>query len=108
MASMDSLEEREKGFERKFVSDQELEFRATSRRNRMLGEWAARLMELEHVEDYAQAVIKSHLEHHGDEDVLRKVSEDLSASGMADRASEVPAKMDEFLALARDQVKSGV
>lgn len=104
---MESLDEREKGFERKFVSDQELEFRATSRRNRMLGEWAARLMGLEHVEDYAQAVVKSHFEHPGDEDVLRKVSEDLTASGLPVNAGEVPAKMDEFMAQARDQVRSG-
>ena len=104
---MESLDEREKGFERKFVSDQELEFRATSRRNRLLGEWAGRLMGLEHVEDYAQAVVKSHFEHPGDEDVLRKVSEDLSASGLPGPANEVPSKMDEFMALARDQVRSG-
>ncbi|MGA2951661.1 MAG: DUF1476 domain-containing protein [Caulobacteraceae bacterium] len=65
---MSSLDDREKGFERKFASDQELEFRAASRRNRMLGEWAGRLMGLESVDDYAQAVVKSHLEHPGDED----------------------------------------
>jgi hypothetical protein len=104
---MNTLDEREKGFERKFVSDQELEFRATSRRNRLLGEWAASLMGLEHVEDYAQAVVKSHFENPGDEDVLRKVSEDLSASGLPGPANEVPAKMDEFMAMARDQVRSG-
>ena len=104
---MESLDDREKGFERKFVNDEELEFRATSRRNRMLGEWAARMMGLEHVEEYAQAVVKSHFEHPGDEDVLRKVSEDLTASGLSGPAGEVPTKMDEFLALARDQVRSG-
>jgi hypothetical protein len=104
---MQSLDEREKGFERKFVSDQELEFRATSRRNRLLGEWAAHLMGLEHVDDYAQAVVKSHLEHPADEDVLRKVSEDLNASGFSSQAGEVAGKMDEFMALARDQVRSG-
>ncbi|HEY1880803.1 MAG TPA: DUF1476 domain-containing protein [Caulobacteraceae bacterium] len=104
---MNTLDEREKGFERKFVSDQELEFRATSRRNRLLGEWAAKLMGLERVEDYAQAVVKSHFENPGDEDVLRKVSEDLSASGLPGPAGDVPAKMDEFMALARDQVRSG-
>lgn len=104
---MQSLDEREKGFERKFVSDQELEFRATSRRNRLLGEWAARLMGLEQAEDYAQAVVKSHLENPADEDVLRKVSEDLAASGFPVHAGEVAGKMDEFLALARDQIRAG-
>ena len=102
---MSSLDDREKGFERKFASDQELEFRAASRRNRMLGEWAGRLMGLETIDDYAQAVVKSHLENPGDEDILRKVSGDLTAAGLATRAREVGAKMDEFMALARDQVR---
>jgi hypothetical protein len=102
---MSSLDEREKGFERKFVSDQELEFRAASRRNRMLGEWAGRLMGLESVDDYAQAVVKSHVEHPDENNVARKVIGDLTAAGLAVRASEVPHKMDEFMALARDQVR---
>jgi hypothetical protein len=105
MGFMSSLDDREEGFERKFVNDQELEFRATSRRNRLLGEWAGRLMGLESVEDYAQAVLKSHFEQPGDEDVLRKVSEDLAASGVTLRAGEVHAKMDEFMAVARGQVR---
>ena len=102
---MSSLDDREKGFERKFVHDEELEFRAASRRNRMLGEWAGRLMGLESVDDYAQAVLKSHFEQPGDDDVLRKVSKDLAASGIAVSEGEVRAKMDEFLAIARGQVR---
>ncbi|HEY7901166.1 MAG TPA: DUF1476 domain-containing protein [Caulobacteraceae bacterium] len=102
---MSSLDDREKGFERKFVADQELEFRAASRRNRMLGEWAGRLMGLESVDDYAKAVLRSHLDQPGDEDVLRKVSEDLAASGLAVRAGEVRSKMDEFMAVARGELR---
>jgi hypothetical protein len=105
---MSSLDDREKGFERKFASDQELEFRAASRRNRMLGEWAGRLMGLESLDDYAQAVVKSHLEHPGDEDILRKVSGDLTAAGLGARAKEVGSKMDEFMAMARDQVRGEI
>jgi hypothetical protein len=105
MAYMNSLDDREKGFEKKFAIDQELEFRATSRRNRMLGEWAARLMGLENVDDYAQAVLKSHFEHPAEDDVLRKVSQDLEGAGLAVRESEVRAKMDEFLAIARGQLR---
>jgi hypothetical protein len=102
---MSSLDDREKGFERKFALDQELEFRAASRRNRMLGEWAGRLMGLESVDDYAQAVLKSHFEQPGDDDVLRKVSKDLAASGLSVSEVEVRAKMDEFLAVARGQLR---
>ncbi|HEY2482836.1 MAG TPA: DUF1476 domain-containing protein [Caulobacteraceae bacterium] len=102
---MSSLDDREKGFERKFANDQELEFRATSRRNRMLGEWAGHLMGLESVDSYAQAVLKSHFEQPGDDDVLRKVSKDLAASGLAVSEDEVRSKMDEFMAVARGQLR---
>ena len=104
---MTTFDEREKGFERKFANDQELEFRATARRNRLLGEWAAGLMGLENAHDYAQAVVKSDFEQPGDEDVLRKVFKDLTGSGLAVNEGEVRAKMDELLAVAREQVKSG-
>jgi hypothetical protein len=108
MSYMSSLDDREKGFEKKFVNDQELEFRATARRNRMLGEWAGRLMGLESVDDYAQAVLKSHFEQPGDEDVLRKVSKDLAGSGLSVSEGEVRGKMDEFMAIARGQLRDGV
>ncbi len=104
---MSTFDEREKGFERKFANDQELEFRATARRTRLLGEWAAGLMGLENVNDYAQAVVKSDFEQPGDEDVLRKVSKDLAGAGLSVGEGEVRAKMDELLAIAREQVKSG-
>jgi hypothetical protein len=71
----------------------------------MLGEWAGRLMGLESVDDYAQAVLKSHFEQPGDDDVLRKVSKDLAASGLSVSEVEVRAKMDEFLAVARGQLR---
>ncbi len=104
---MSSLDDREKGFEKKFANDQEQEFRAAARRNRLLGEWAAGLMGLENVDDYARAVVKADFEQPGDEDVLRKITQDLSGSGVTVREGEVRAKMDELLAIARGQVRAG-
>ena len=104
---MSAFDEREKGFESKFAKDEELEFRAQARRNRLLGEWAANKMGLENVEDYARAVVRSDFEQPGDEDVLRKVTQDLAGAGIEVRESEIRARMDEFLAMAREQVKSG-
>ena len=46
---MTTFENRERGFESKFALDQEQEFKAAARRNRMLGEWAAGLMGLQGV-----------------------------------------------------------
>ena len=104
---MTTFDERERGFEKKFANDQEQEFRAAARRNRMLGEWAAGLMGLQNVEEYAAAVVKSDFEQPGDADVLRKVSQDLTGAGVQVRDGEVRAKMDEFLAIARGQIQAG-
>ena len=106
---MTTFDDREQAFENKFAHDEELEFKAVARRNRMLGLWAAGLMGLEgdHLEDYAKVVVKSEVEHPDDEDVLRKVWKDLSASGAKLTEGAVRDKMDELLAIARDQIKSG-
>ena len=104
-----TFDDRERGFERKFANDQEAEFKATARRNRMLGEWAAGLMGLEgeRVAEYAKAVVKSDFELPGDEDVLRKVFEDLKGSGVNVSEGDVRMKMDELLAQAREAIKGG-
>jgi hypothetical protein len=106
---MTTFDDREKGFEKKFALDQEQEFKAHARRNRALGQWAAGLMGLEgpHIEEYAKAVVKSDFELPGDEDVFRKVFEDLKGSGVAVSEGEVRMKMAELLAQAREGVKSG-
>jgi hypothetical protein len=106
---MTTFDEREQGFEKKFALDQEQEFKAGVRRNRALGAWAAGLMGLEgkHVDEYSQAVVKSDFELPGDEDVLRKVFEDLKGSGVSVSEGEVRMKMAELLAQARESVKAG-
>lgn len=106
---MTTFDDRERGFERKFALDQEQEFKATVRRNRALGRWAAGLMGLadQHVEEYAQAVVKSDFELPGDEDVLHKVYEDLKGAGVQASEGDVRMKMAELLAQAREEVKAG-
>ncbi len=106
---MTSFDDREKGFEKKFALDQEQDFKAHARRNRALGQWAAGLMGLEapHVDEYAKAVVKSDFELPGDEDVFRKVFEDLKGSGVTVSESEVRMKMAELLAQARESVRAG-
>jgi hypothetical protein len=104
---MSIFNDREQGFEGKFSNDDALEFRAKARRNRMLGEWAASLMGLQNVDDYARAVVKSEVDQPSDDDVLRKVSQDLAGSGLSVPLSEVRSKMDEFLAIARGRIQSG-
>ncbi|CAN5484471.1 DUF1476 domain-containing protein [Phenylobacterium sp. 20VBR1] len=106
---MTTFDDRQRGFENKFALDQDQEFKAGARRNRLLGEWAAGLMGLEgdRVAEYAKAVVKSDFELPGDEDVLRKVFEDLKGSGVNTSEGDVRMKMDELLAQAREAIKSG-
>ena len=106
---MTTFDDRERGFEKRFALDQDQEFTAAARRNRALGEWAAGLMGLQapHVAEYAQAVVKSDIEQPGEDDVLRKVFEDLKGAGVAISEGEVRMKMAELLAQARESVREG-
>ena len=104
---MTTFDERERGFEAKYAHDQELEFKVSARRNRLLGLWAGALMGLgaKSVEDYAKAVVKSDFEQPGDDDVLRKVFEDLKGAGVSVNEGEVRLKMAELMAQAREQLR---
>jgi len=86
------------------ASEAARETRVRSRRNLMIGVWAAGLMGLEDVSAYARAVARSGAETPLDEDVVRKVSRDLADSGLTVSVAELRTKMEEFLALARAQM----
>lgn len=79
---MGSFDDRERAFETKFAHDEEMKFRITARRNRLLGEWAARQMGLNEAEteSYAKDVVRADFEEAGDQDVIRKVMGDLTAA----------------------------
>ena len=81
---MTTFDDREKAFENKFAHDEEMRFRIVARRNRLLGEWAARKMGLSEVEaeSYAKDVVRSDFEEAGEHDVIRKVLVDLTAAGV--------------------------
>lgn len=106
---MTTFDDRERAFEAKFVQDQEAEFRVHARRDRLFALWAAGKMQLSEsgAEQYAAAVVRADLKELGNEDVLRKVGEDLKAAGVAVRQSEVAQKLDECLAIARQQIEAG-
>jgi hypothetical protein len=81
---MTTFDDRERAFEKKFARDEEMKFRIIARRNRLLGQWAARQMGLseEESESYAKDVVRSDFEEAGDHDVVRKVLGDLTAAGV--------------------------
>lgn len=81
---MTQFDDRERAFEAKYARDEEMQFRITARRNRLLGEWSARQMGLSEVEaeSYAKDVVRSDFEEAGEHDVIRKVLGDLTAAGV--------------------------
>ena len=105
---MTTFDDREKSFAKKFAQDADLKFKAESRRNKMLAEWAATKMGLSGaaVEDYVKAVRKSDLAEKGDSDVLRKVAKDLADKGVKVSDADLRKQMSEFLATAVQQVES--
>jgi hypothetical protein len=105
---MTSMKDREEGFERKFAFDEELRFKATARRNKLLGLWAAGKLGKSgaDAEAYAAEVIKADLEEAGDEDVVRKLRKDFDAAGVALSDKQIRETMGELLAQAVEQVKN--
>ncbi len=103
---MTTFDDRESGFEAKFAHDEEMQFKAQARANKLLGLWAADLLGKDGAAAaaYALEVIKSDFEEAGNEDVYRKVSGDLGDK--ADEAS-IRAKMVESLAEAKRQLMAG-
>ena len=81
---MTTFDDRERAFEAKYARDEEMQFRILARRNRLLGEWAARQMGLSEAEteSYAKDVIRSDFEEAGEHDVIRKLLGDLTAAGV--------------------------
>jgi hypothetical protein len=108
-ARMTTFDDREKGFESRYALDQEQEFKAMARRNKLLGLWAAEKMGLspESAEDYAKAVVRADFEQPGEEDVFRKLDQDFKGSGLSISEGEIRSKMDEFASVARDQIRAG-
>jgi hypothetical protein len=103
-----SFDDRRKGFESKWAHDAEMQFKIITRRNKMLGQWAAGEMSLsaEKAEAYARAVVASEFDKPGDEGVFDKVRGDLDRSKFSDHA--IRHKMADLLEVASEQVQGEV
>ncbi len=93
---MSSFEDRKKSFEKKFAHDQELQFKVSARRNKYLGEWVSGILgyNSDQEKEYIQSVIKADFAEAGDEDVFRKIKQDLKEKNISDE--ELRKKMDEL------------
>ncbi len=97
------LDDRERAFEARYAHDQEMQFKAEARRNRLLGLWAAAKMGLSpsDSEAYVKAVIMADFDEPGDGDVFRKVGKDLSERGVPVSDDELRRQMQEFMLQAK-------
>ena len=104
---MSTFDEREKGFEKKFAHDQDLKFKAESRRNKMVAEWAAEKLGITGaaLEDYIKAVRRADLAEKGDEDVVRKLAKDFADKGVKVGDAEIRNKLAECLAKAVEDIE---
>ena len=106
---MTSMKDREEGFEKKFAHDEELKFKATARRNKLLGAWAAEKLGKSgaDAEAYAKEVVVADFEEAGDEDVFRKLRGDFDKAGVAVSDHQIRHAMAELLETAVKQIANG-
>ena len=105
---MTTFDRRKEGFESKFARDEELRFKATARRNKLLGLWAAEKLGLQgtEAESYAKAVVSADFAEPGDEDVFRKVRTDFDAKKIDQSDHQIRRTMDELMAKAVEQIEN--
>ena len=103
---MTTFDDRERAFEAKYARDEEMQFRIIARRNRLLGEWAARQMGLTDAEaaSYAKDVVRADFEEAGDEDVVRKVLGDLTSAGVEMDEDRIREALGHKMVEARRQI----
>jgi len=101
----DAINDRRKGFEEKFRHDQELQFKVSSRRNKLIGLWLGERFGLggDKLAEYASVVIAD-LDKPGDEDVIGKIMADIKEHNVSISEAEIRSKLAELAVTAKDQV----
>jgi hypothetical protein len=105
---MNTFRDREHSFEAKFALDEEFKFKATARRNRLMGHWAAEKLNLTGpaADTYAKDIVKIDLESPGTDSVFKKIRTDFDAHNVAQSDHQIRRTMDDFMARATTELKS--
>jgi hypothetical protein len=106
---MTTFDKREDAFEQQFAHDEELRFKATARRNKLVGLWAAEKLGLTGAEadSYARSVVLSDIEEVGEHDVMRKIRKDFEAKGVVQSDHQIGRAMTELMDKAIADIKAG-
>jgi hypothetical protein len=104
---MSGFDKRREGYESKFAHDQDLKFKATARRNKLVGLWAAGKLGLTGTaaDDYAKEVVKADFEEAGEEDVFRKIRRDFDAKKLAISDHQIRREMEDLMTTAVEQIQ---
>jgi hypothetical protein len=107
---MTTFDKREEAFEKRFALDEELRFKAAARRNKLLGLWVAERLDKTgaQADAYAKDVVAAAFDGTGESSLIRKVTNDLAATGVTLGEAELRVKMDELMLQAIAQVKAGI
>ena len=104
---MTTFDKREEAFEQQFAHDEELRFKATARRNKLLGHWAAEKLGLKgaDADSYALSIVMADIE--GNHDVMQRIRKDFDAKGVAVSDHQIGRTMNELMAKAIADIKAG-
>jgi hypothetical protein len=103
----EAFEERKKKHEEKWAHDESLRFKVNARRNKLVGLWAAGELGLsgEAADAYAKAVVAAEFHKPGGDNVFEKLRADFDAAKLTHPDALIRRKMEEFLALAIEQLR---
>lgn len=106
---MSTFDNREDSFEKRFVHEQEQQFRAEARRNKLFGLWAAEKLGKSgaEAEAYAEALVAAEASAGATEIVFSKVKSDFAAAGVDQSDHQIRRTLDELLETAKAEVKEG-
>jgi hypothetical protein len=106
---MSTFDQREESFEKRFVHEEELQFRAEARRNKLLGLWAAEKLGKTGAEAqaYAESLVVAEVAADADERVIAQVRKDFEAAGVNQSEHQIRRTFDEFFAQAKEEIKAG-
>ncbi len=106
---MSTFDQREESFEKRFAHDEELQFRAEARRNKLLGLWAAEKLGKTgaDAQAYADGLVAAEVAADADARVFAQISKDFAAAGVDQSEHQIRRTMDELLARAKAEIQAG-